>query len=66
MTNRGDYFYCKQSSGPLSYWVVQGKDGELRSSFPVREMADLHRAQLNAAFTIGQREMLKEQMGDKP
>ena len=54
------YFTCKQS-GHLEYWTVVGKAGELRSSFPNKDIAKLHCAQLNAAFAIGQVELLKEQ-----
>ena len=62
----GDYFtYAQSQARPLQFWVVQGRDGELRSSFPSKDMAHLHCAQLNAAFVIGQRELLKEQSEGK-
>jgi hypothetical protein len=43
-------------------FVVKGDGGELRSSFPDKQIAKLHCAQLNAAFAIGQRETMKEQL----
>lgn len=65
MTKPATYFNVKPTEmlGHTRY-VVSGEHGELRSTFSTRQEAKLFCAQLNAAFALGQTELLKDQ-GEK-